>query len=266
MLIIVIFYPSATSKTIISINPIATPIVPKSEYFPFCDSGINSCITTYIIAPAANDSIYGRILIAIFVSIIVVIAPIGSTIPDKVPFTKALNLLSPAVFNGIEIIAPSGKFWIAIPTDNAVAPAIVMLILPANAPAKATPTAIPSGILWSVTARIIIVIFLILHFVFLRLTWKCGIIWLIRSSDIIPTKNPLAAGNHDGIFLFAISIDGINKDQTEAAIITPDANPKSIFSTFLFILFFIKKTHDEPKVVPKKGINIPISKFKSLIL
>ena len=36
-------------------KPIATPIVPILECSPFCDSGINSSTTTYIIAPAAKD-------------------------------------------------------------------------------------------------------------------------------------------------------------------------------------------------------------------
>ena len=52
-------YPRATSRTIISVNPIATPIVPMLECLPFCDSGISSSVTTYIIAPAANERRYG---------------------------------------------------------------------------------------------------------------------------------------------------------------------------------------------------------------
>lgn len=53
-------YPRATSRTIISVNPIATPIVPMLECLPFCDSGISSSVTTYIIAPAANERRYGN--------------------------------------------------------------------------------------------------------------------------------------------------------------------------------------------------------------
>lgn len=51
----------------------------------------------------------------------------------------------PSVFKGIEIIAPSGKFWRAIPILNAKAPDKVIILLPANNPAKTTPTAKPSG-------------------------------------------------------------------------------------------------------------------------
>ena len=46
----------------------------------------------------------------------------------------------------------------------------------------------------------------------------------------MPTKKPTTAGIHAIIFCsFAISIEGIKSDQTDAAIITPDANPNSAF-------------------------------------
>ena len=99
-----------------------------------------------------------------FVKSIVIIAPIGSTIPDKVPYQKAFNLLIPSLFNGIDIIAPSGKFCIAIPTANANAPLKVIPVFPIKAPANVTPTAIPSGILCNVTASTIIVVFLSFDF------------------------------------------------------------------------------------------------------
>ena len=74
-------------------------------------------------------------------------APIGSTIPERVPYKKAFGFDIPSLFNGIDIIAPSGKFCIAIPMAKAKAPAIVIPAFPIRAPAKVTPTAIPSGIL-----------------------------------------------------------------------------------------------------------------------
>ena len=49
-------YPSATSSTIIIVNPIMTPIVAISPFLPLWASGINSSTTTKIIAPAANAS------------------------------------------------------------------------------------------------------------------------------------------------------------------------------------------------------------------
>ena len=106
----IISYPNDTSNIIIIINPIATPIVDKLECFPSCEAGINSSTTTYIIAPAAKESKYGSTGTTNFVSNIVIIAPIGSTIPDNVPYKKALLFFFPSAFNGIEIIAPSGKF------------------------------------------------------------------------------------------------------------------------------------------------------------
>lgn len=83
------FYFIATSSIIIKINPIATPIVPPSPSRPLCASGINSSTVTYIIAPAANDNIYGNIGDIIDVKNIVIIAPIGSTAPDNAPYEKA---------------------------------------------------------------------------------------------------------------------------------------------------------------------------------
>lgn len=44
------------------------------------------------------------------VSQIVRNAAIGSTIPDSVPYTNALRFVIPCALNGMEIIAPSGKF------------------------------------------------------------------------------------------------------------------------------------------------------------
>lgn len=77
---------------------------------------------------------------------------------------------------------------------------------------------------------------------------------------MIPLKKPIVAGIQ-AIFpcSSAISMDGMSKDQTEAAIITPEANPKSNFSILLFSLFLIKNTIPAPTVVPKNGINNPIN-------
>ena len=78
---------------------------------------------------------------------IVTIVPIGSTSPERTPLIKALILDSPLLLRGIDIIAPSGKFCIAIPSARARAPAEVMPLVPVIHPAYTTPTAIPSGIL-----------------------------------------------------------------------------------------------------------------------
>ena len=83
-----------------------------------------------------------------------------------------------SALSGMEIIAPSGKFWIAIPIDNAIAAATVIFAFPARYPAYTTPTAIPSGILCSVTASTIMVVLCNLLFGPSALTLylcKCGI-------------------------------------------------------------------------------------------
>ena len=57
-------------------------------------------------------------------------APTGSTAPDSVPAQNARPRLMPSAFRGIEMIAPSGKFWMAMPRDSASAPMAVMDALP----------------------------------------------------------------------------------------------------------------------------------------
>ena len=77
---------------------------------PACDSGINSSTTTYIIAPAANAKIYGNIGTTALVNNIATTAANGSTIPERVQYKNAFPFETPSAFNGIDIIAPSGKF------------------------------------------------------------------------------------------------------------------------------------------------------------
>ena len=42
----------------------------------------------------------------------------GSTIPERVPQRKAFDLLMPSARRGMEIMAPSGKFWMAMPRER----------------------------------------------------------------------------------------------------------------------------------------------------
>ena len=80
-----------------------------------------------------------------------------------------------------------------------------------------------------------------------------------------PDKKPILTTIITFIFIIlAISIDGDNKDQKEAAIITPDANPKRERWIFGFKSFFMKKTHAAPNAVPANGISKPcaISQFR----
>ena len=62
-------------------------------------------------------------------------APSGSTIPDNTPATNAFDFFMPSALSGNEIIAPSGKFCIAIPIDKASAPAAVIFSFPDKYPA-----------------------------------------------------------------------------------------------------------------------------------
>ena len=177
--------------------------------------------------------------------------PMGSTMPLSAPTPKAFQRLLPAARNGIEMMAPSGTFWMAIPKERARAPAVVMPAPPFSAPAMATPTAIPSGKLWMVTARASIVVLDSLLFgpSGPPTGCRCGVIWSISNRKAKPPSRPMVAGQTP-----PISIPGISRDHTEAATITPDAKPSSIFCTSSGIAFFIKKTKPAPSVVPRKGI------------
>ena len=167
------------------------------------------------------------------------------------------------------MIAPSGKFCIAMPSASVNAPAIVICVSPKSAPAKVTPTAIPSGILCNVTANTIIVVFLTLVFMPSGLSvsrCKCGITLSKSSKNAIPKINPTAAGIHATFpCSAAMSIAGMRSDHTEAATITPAANPINNFSIFLFIWFLMKKTIAEPSVVPIKGIITPAATLISML-
>ena len=168
------------------------------------------------------------------------------------------------------MMAPSGTFWMAIPNDTATALAREMFVTPLSAPANTTPTAIPSGRLWMVTARASIAVF-----------DKCERIpsglsvpicrWGVSSSIIsrkpIPNRNPTAAGSTDHRPLSAaISIEGISSDHTDAATITPDAKPSNVFCNRTDISPFMKNTKAEPSIVPSSGINSPIINVVVIIL
>ena len=62
-------------------------------------------------------------------------APSGSTAPESVPYQKALALPAPSARRGMEMIAPSGKFWMAMPSARANAPPAVISAEPESRPA-----------------------------------------------------------------------------------------------------------------------------------
>ena len=87
-------------------------------------------MTTYIMAPAAKLNRYGITGSIIPMASIVSIPAIGSTIPDNTPYTKALSFELPVLCNGMDMIAPSGKFCMAIPIASERAAALVMVVVP----------------------------------------------------------------------------------------------------------------------------------------
>lgn len=146
--------------------------------------------------------------------------------------------------------------------DKASAPAAVIGVFPARKPAYITPTAIPSGMLCSVTAKTIIAVRLKLLLgpsVCSLPTCRWGIKWSSMSKNNIPIQKPINAGRKDSLpILSDCSIAGISRLQIDAATITPAAKPASERCTISLSDFFIKNTHAEPSVVPIKGISMPI--------
>lgn len=93
-------------------------------------------------APAANDSAYGKMTVAIVTATAPKMPKIGSTIPDSWPYQKALPRLKPAACRGRLTASPSGKFWMPIPTARLRAASNVAVGVLPIAP-KLTPTAKP---------------------------------------------------------------------------------------------------------------------------
>ena len=138
-----------------------------------------------------------------------------------------------------------------------------MVVAPLLAPAKTTPTAMPSGRLWMVTARASMAV---------RERWarrpsglsvpicRCGVSTSMSSRKPMPNRKPTAAGTTLHLPLLAsISIDGMSNDHTEAATITPEAKPNSHFCMRTDISSLIRKTKAEPSIVPNRGINNPMT-------
>ena len=128
----------------------------------------------------------------------VIKAAIGSTTPDSVPAQKAFPRPIPSwLRRGREMMAPSGKFCMAIPRDSAMAEARVMLPSWLSMPANTTPTAIPSGMLWRVTARTSMVVLGSAH---RRPSgaswseWRWGMRRSSASRKAIPSKKQRTAG------------------------------------------------------------------------
>ena len=163
----------------------------------------------------------------------------------------------------MEMIAPSGKFWIAMPKDSASAPPAVICADPFKRPAYTTPTAIPSGMLCSVTASTIIVVRASRLFgpsAMPARRCRCGITWSSSSRKPMPHQKPQKAGKNASRSRAAdCCMAGISRLHTEAATITPAAKPLSARCTGRLRSFFIKNTQHAPALVPRNGIKSPSS-------
>ena len=126
--------------------------------------------------------------------------PMGSTAPLMLPNQKERQRELPSALMGIEMMAPSGMFWMAMPNETATADASEMSAIPCSAPANTTPTAMPSGRLWMVTARASIAVRDNLE----RgpsgrsePRCRCGVNSSRASRKPIPSRKPTAAGITD---------------------------------------------------------------------
>ena len=78
------------------------------------------------------------------------------------------------------------------------------------------------------------------------------------SRNRIPSQKPIKAGRNASLPMSAdCSIAGMIRLHTDAATITPQANPESAFCSRMSRPFFMKKTQALPAAVPAKGINKP---------
>lgn len=137
------------------------------------------------------------------------------------------------------------------------------------APASTTPTAMPSGMLCSVTANTSIVD--LRRSVFTpsgsseSICW-CGTSVSNNSSENMPARKPTVAGSHPVPPCSTVmSIEGMSSDHTDAAIITPDANPNSSLRTRADMSRRSRKTIAAPSEVPAKGIRSPYATAPSIM-
>lgn len=81
----------------------------------------------------------------------------------------------------------------------------------------------------------------------------------MRSRNAMPERKPTTAGTICGAELVSLlnSSAGMSSDHTDAATITPDANPSSAFCTMAFISCRMKNTNAEPTTVPMNGTRRP---------
>ena len=254
--------PRATSRIIMMRKPAMTPRVPPWVWWLWrrLASGISSSTTTYSMAPAAKDSSQGRSSSTEPATRTVSTAKTGSTAPLSAPMPNAFPGRIPSCRRGREMAAPSGKFWMPMPSARAVA-AVSRLGSPLwAARAKETPTAIPSGMLWKVMART--------SRMLRRLAGgrscrsRSGERWGSRASMLrrkaMPSTEPPAAGSQPGRPMSsARCMAGMSSDHMLAAIITPAAKPSMIWCRAEAACLRKKNTVAEPAAVSRAVKPVP---------
>ena len=187
----------------------------------------------------------------------------GSTMPDAAPHKKAVPLCTPPLRRGNDTAAPSGKFCNAMPTASAIAAGSAPAPPASAAPANASPTAMPSGMLCSVTANTSMVV--------LRQCdgrpsgvslpmCRCGRMRSNTNKKSAPIAKPPATGQMT--FLPSASncsMAGKSNEKTAAAVMTPAANPKKICCVFCDMSFRKKNTVAAPSTVARQVAPVPIS-------
>ena len=93
-----------------AVKPTAKNTVPILECVPCDISGISSSTTTYSMAPAAKLKRYGSAGTMSWAAKTVSTAPMGYTAPESTPSKNARDFFMPSACNGMEMMAPSGKF------------------------------------------------------------------------------------------------------------------------------------------------------------
>ena len=210
-----LFCYSAISSAIMRANPSTTLMTPAGSSCSTA-SGIISCAVTQTMHPAAALISQGRAACTQPARASASSAPSGSTRPDAAPAQKAFRLPCPACTSGRLTAAPSGIFCKPMPSARASAPLT----------AAASPTTMPSGRLWRVTASTT------------RPIRPCSFDPVCisrpaasssRSRPTAPSTNPAAGASQTGsIPASALSMAGSSRLHTLAASMMPAAMPQSI--------------------------------------
>lgn len=210
-------------------KPKIKPMVPWVLEFPVEYSGINSSITTIIIAPAANDNINGKKFMILFDNNIPNNPPIGSKKPGMDPIKKAFKDWKFSFLRGIDRENPSGKFCKIIEIDKVTAPLKLPFRFWELINEKAIPIEIPSIKFLSADDKIMRYFFLRdgdIGNLFLKIFKNISL--SIDFSENAPNINPKVIETILIELLFSNSVAGISKDQMEDEIIIPDVKPKNI--------------------------------------